>query len=134
NRTSDLDSYQQYLRAKALYRSRGEGVSQAAAILETLVARDASYAPAWGLLARAYLVLPQSFVVSRASSVQDARRESQANLHKAEMAARRSIEMDSKSALGYAALATIETSRGRLVEAEKFYEQALAADPGDPDV
>src|SRR5258707_1129792 len=52
NRSIDSESYQQYLRARALLRARS--IPEAAAILEPLVLRDPGYAPAWALLAQAY--------------------------------------------------------------------------------
>ena len=59
NRTSDTDSYQDYLRARALVRGRGPlepggPLTEAAKLLEQVVARDPNYAPAWGLLGQAY--------------------------------------------------------------------------------
>ena len=53
-RTTDLEFYDQYLRARAFYRARGTGNDEAVRILENLTARDPSYAPAWALLANAY--------------------------------------------------------------------------------
>jgi TolB-like protein len=63
NRTTDTDSYQDYLRAKALVRGRGAlepggPLTEAAKLLEQVVARDSNYAPAWGLLAQAYAYPP----------------------------------------------------------------------------
>src|SRR6266566_1791767 len=59
NRTSDVESYDQYLRAKALVRARGlKPLTDAAALLEQVVARDPNYAPAWALLAEAYFLTP----------------------------------------------------------------------------
>src|SRR5207248_11406747 len=52
NRNIDPESYQQYLRAKALVRARA--VNDAIKLLEPVVVRDAGYAPAWALLARGY--------------------------------------------------------------------------------
>src|SRR5262245_35221745 len=54
NRTEDTASYQDYLRAKALVRSRGlQPLTDATVLLEQVVARDPNYAPAWSLLALA---------------------------------------------------------------------------------
>jgi adenylate cyclase len=47
NRTSDLVSYQQYLHARALRRSLES--EKAIGILETVVARNPNFAPAWAL-------------------------------------------------------------------------------------
>ena len=55
NRTADTDSYQDYLRARASVRRRGQPggpLTEAVRLLEQVVARDPNYAPAWGLLGR----------------------------------------------------------------------------------
>src|SRR6185503_13090551 len=47
NRTGDTESYQNYLRAKALYRARAaKPLTEPVALLEQVVARDPTYAPA----------------------------------------------------------------------------------------
>ena len=106
NRTDDLESYQQYLRARALVRARA--VSDAIAILEPLVARNPDYAPAWAMLAHAYSLAPTYTPVYRAGSVEEARRFIQSAFDKGEVAARKAIELDSRFALGYAVLALIQ--------------------------
>src|SRR5258706_1611061 len=61
NRSIDPVSYQQYLRAKALVRGRATGgasLRQAIALLESVVARNQNYAPAWAQLAFAYALMP----------------------------------------------------------------------------
>ena len=59
DRTKDLESYDQYLRARALVRARGQKpVADAIALLEPVVARDPGFAPAWALLAQAYVLVP----------------------------------------------------------------------------
>ena len=114
DRTSDLESYDQYLRARALYRARGPGTAQARDMLERVVARDPLFAPAWGLLARAHVSNPDTSVSVRA--------------------AREAIRLDSRNAVAYAALARIQTRLGKWVEAEDLYKQALALDPNEPEV
>jgi len=58
NRANDLDSYQQYLRARSLVRARD--IDGAITVLEPVVTRDSAYAPAWALLAQAYILFPVS--------------------------------------------------------------------------
>src|SRR5262249_45369055 len=70
NRTDDLDSYQQYLRARALYRARN--INDAIDILERLIERDKSFAPAWGLLAEAYAVSRQFIPLLEDANVREA--------------------------------------------------------------
>ena len=132
NRTGDLDSYQQYLRARALFRARS--VASAVELLEQVVARDRSFAPAWGLLARAYGYGPFFGPEMRNGSLQDARRLMQSAYEKSEKAAREAIRLDSRSADGYQMLADIEADRGQVAAGEDLYKKALALDPNEPDV
>ena len=131
NRTEDLTSYQQYLRARALLRARAVG--EAIAFLESVVTRDPNYAPAWAILAYAYGVSPaydpgiRNGRVARPVATQPV-------LDKGEAAARKAIELDPKFANGYAALALIQAYRAKWAESEDFYLQALALDPADSDV
>ena len=109
NRTGDLDSYQQYLRARALYRARS--LDEAIAVLEPAVARDRGYAPAWALLAQAYVREPVFGAVLNRASVEEARKVvTQSFLDKAEMAAREAVRLDPKISEGYAALGVVENS------------------------
>ncbi len=112
NRTANLDLYEQYLRARALHRAR----SDAAAIhlLEEIVARDASFGPAWGELAQVYV------------------RDDQWD--KAKGAAQEAIRLDPRNAAAYAALADVDSIFGRWTAGEDAFQQALALDPNEPDV
>jgi TolB-like protein/DNA-binding SARP family transcriptional activator len=120
NRDIDPESYQQFLRARAILRNRA-GPAQftenryggAIAMLEQVVARDPSYAPAWALLALMSL---------------------ESNAAKTETAAREAIRLDSRNAVAYVALAQVENRRGNAVAGEDLYKQALALDPYDPEV
>ena len=47
-----MDSYQDYLRGRSLV--RGRIVEEAIATLESAVARDPNFAPAWAMLSQAY--------------------------------------------------------------------------------
>jgi len=133
NRTVDVESYQQYLVARALYRARGVGLGQAIATLEPLVARNPGFAPAWALLARCYSLVPLHSPVVFRGTVEEARRSAQDALNKMEMAGRRAIELDSKHADGYVALACIQMVRGKWIEAEDLFNEALALDGNDPE-
>jgi TolB-like protein/thioredoxin-like negative regulator of GroEL len=131
NRTSDLESYDQYLRARTLYRSRA--ISEAIRALEPFVGRDPNFAPAWTLLARAYNLLPNYSSILRTDPVDEARSSIQALHAKAEMAAQQAIRADPRDAGGYSALADMKMLRGNWREAEDLFRQALALDASDPD-
>jgi TolB-like protein len=133
NRTNDLESYQQYLRARALYRARN--VSDAIAILEPLVAHNPDFAPAWGLLAEAYASAPtyDPGPLMVTLPVEEAHRLVQADLDKMEMVAKQAIKLDPRHAGGYAALASIQGPRLQWAIGDDLFRQALALDPDDPD-
>jgi TolB-like protein/DNA-binding SARP family transcriptional activator len=111
NRAIDPESYQQYLRAKALVIARGRiNVANALNIVERLVERNPDYAPAWALLSQAY---------ARGRNTSPKR----------EAAARRAIELDPNLADGYRSLGTVEIDRQKLLLAEELISKALALDP-----
>ena len=136
NRTADLESYQQYLHARALLRARGAGVSQAIAVLESVVTRDPNYAPAWALLAEAYIILPayQQDPAFFGGSVEQGRRSVQPSLDRAEKAAQEAIRLDPRQAVGYAALGDIQNFRTKWAAGENLFKEALALDANDPDI
>jgi TolB-like protein len=131
NRTNDVESYQQYLRARALYRARD--INQAITLLEPAVARDPNYAPAWALLAQAYTLVPAFNMNILTGPIEEVRPKVQSALDKAERAAREAIRLDPRHAGGYGALAYTQTERGNWVAGEDLFRQALALDSGDPD-
>jgi len=130
SRAIDPDSYQQYLRAKALVRSRARGVPQAIEILEPLVARNPDFAPAWAQLAYAYGQMPNA---SRNVSIEALRRAVDAFLPKGEAAGRRAIQLDPNLPDAYWSLARVQVSRGKFLVAEELYSKALDLDPNYPD-
>ena len=131
NRTNDVESYQQYLRARALYRARA--IDQAIALLEPAVARDPNYAPAWALLAQVYAVSPAFNTNFWAGPIEEVRPKVQSSLDKADRAAREAIRLDPRHAGGYVALAYIQAARGNWVAGDDLFRQALALDSDDPD-
>ena len=138
NRTADSNSYQDYLRARALVRGRGARepggpLTQAATLLERAVARDPGYAPAWAMLAQAYLSTP-AFTEAFFRGSEDELRQIASNfLQKAETAAQKAIQLDPDNADGYTALGGVSHHRGRLAEAEDLLERALSIDAGNPE-
>jgi TolB-like protein len=131
NRDIDPESYQQYLRARALLAQRGPGVGSAIEILEPLVARNANYAPAWAQLAWAYSLAPIYHPARFGSSIEASRRAVNELLGKAEAAAQRAVQVD-PGAVAYAPLGYLQFVRGKLLLAEDWDRQALALDPNGP--
>ena len=130
NRAIDPDSYQQYLRARALLLVQGtEAQKGAFPILEPLVARNPDYAPAWALLARAYGAAIITTI--RIASMDEALRVREELDPKQEAAARRAIELDPNLAGGYLALSGAWPNRLNLVLREDLISKALALDPNN---
>ena len=130
---TDIESYDQFLRAKALVRAREDVPEQLIATLEALVAHDPNYAPAWTLLSNAYFGT-LDFRALRTGSIESSRAIVQASQNKIEQAARKALQADSRQAGAYASLAEIQFNRAKWAEAEDLFKQALALDPNDPNI
>src|SRR5262249_23334945 len=132
SRTSDVESYQQFLRARVLFRTRA--IADAVALLEPALARDRTYAPSWALLAESYGFLPVYAGPAYRAPVEVGRPLVQSALQKGEVAAREAIRLDAKHAGGYAALAYVEAMRKDWIASEDHFKQALSIDPNDTEV
>lgn len=132
NRTGDLDSYQQFLRARSLFRARSLG--DASMLLQSVVASDPGYAPAWALLAMAEILLANRNPVWRSGSVDAVRAMYFAARDKGEIAAREAMRLDPDYAGALAAQALVEGSYLRLASADDLFRRAVARDPSDPDI
>jgi TolB-like protein len=137
DRTIDPESYQDYLRAKVLIRSRQPVVTTMdapIALLESIVARQPKYAPAWALLSQAYDLAPGfNPVYFFSGSVADLRRLVDADLPKAMAAARQAIALDPRNADAYVGLARAQALIGKWLDAEESFKQALTLDPLNPE-
>jgi adenylate cyclase len=131
NRTSDADSYQQYLRGRALVRARA--LPDAIALLEPVVARDPNFAPAWAMLAQAYDLTPNQYALRFSDSTEGLSRVVAASLPRAETAAARAVQLDPNFADGYVALGAVRDRHGQFLLADELYSKALALDPNNPE-
>jgi TolB-like protein len=132
NRTEDLTTYQDYLRARALFRARS--LPEVIALSNSIVTRDPDYAPAWALLA-----LAEGIVVNRdpamfRGSPEERRRLRQMANDRRERAAREAMRLDPTHPSAMLAQAHVESGIGNWAEAEKLFREALAADPTDPEI
>jgi TolB-like protein len=134
NRVTNTELYQDYLRARALYRARSPGTSlkDALGLLDNFVAREPNYAPAWALLAEAYGRAPYYDPIYQKGSVEEIRRFVDDALPRAEAAARRAIQLDPRNADAFAALGATQMLRGPLTAAEQSVQKALNIDPLNP--
>ncbi len=137
NRTNDTETYQQYLRAKALVRRRDFGVANPmtapVSLLEEAVARDPNYAPAWALLSQAYSLTTQDDRAFRQGTADELRRVLDANLSKADAAARRAMDLAPHDGDAYTALGLVRSTSGRWQEGEDLFKHALELDPLNPE-
>ncbi len=129
NRLIDPETYQDYLRARALFRARS--LDYGTALLETIVKRDPNFAPAWALLAGAYRLASATDPVRRSGTIEEARRLYELSIDKSDKAAREAIRLDPKVVSGYSLLAFIQLRQGKWAAAEDLYRQGLAFDPND---
>jgi TolB-like protein len=118
--TTNLEAYQLYLKGRALVDRRGATVPPGLALLRTAVELDPGYSLAWAGVADALTVLAYSGAARGAES------KSQTIA-----AARRSIELNPRSAVGHTALAcaTLMYENNRAL-AKQAFERALALNPG----
>jgi TolB-like protein/tetratricopeptide (TPR) repeat protein len=146
SRPDNVGIYEQYLRAKISWNARAPGaVPEVLAIVE----RDPDFAPGWALVAEAnisglatttrgsisqegrrYMGLPPG---TGPLSVEEARHAITFLQDRAEMAAKKAIELDASLPGPYAHLANIQSRRQNWLEAERLALQALEQDPDNPE-
>jgi len=131
NRTNNTSSYQDYLRARALYRARN--IWQVIAVLEPMVKRDPTYAPAWALLADAYQLAPFYMFSPHDGSIKQVSARYQSIAKQTEWAAQQALRLDPHNAAAHAALANAALGRLDWTTVFDQFRQALALDPNDPD-
>src|SRR5262245_51333727 len=127
SRTKDEKSYEDFLRARALIRSRQiDRINEASALLEKTVARDPNYAPAWALLGSTNRFVTRLDPERLIGAVEDARVTAKESLAKAEMAANRAVMLDPDGAEGYMVLASVASAQWKHALAEEHRQKALA--------
>jgi TolB-like protein/Tfp pilus assembly protein PilF len=132
NRTTNLESYSEYLKARALLRARS--ADEARAVLEPVVERDPGYAPAWALLARAYnLGMTYNAARVRTGPISEQRRIQLENLEKQEGLLREAIRLDPKNSLAITGMAVLENRRRNRAAGADLFRQALALDSNEPE-
>src|SRR5262249_37801771 len=109
NRGIDSESYQQYLRARALIQARGRARNaEATALLEQVVARNPDYAPAWAFLNTAYYFMVNTDPARAVGRADDFRHVVDTYVPKMEAVSRRAIQLDPNFPGGYAGLGLVE--------------------------
>ena len=128
NRSIDLETYQVYLRATALLQARGAtNLADAVRLLEQVVERTPTYAPAWALLAETYFV--RAGIPDNIDSVEDLRHWAKESLDNTEAAGSRAMALDPNLAAAYDAAGLVAWARGKPLEADQLFRRGLALDP-----
>jgi len=138
NRSIDPDSYEKYLRGKALWLARGgvppaveeRNVTEAASLLEDVVVKSPSYAPAWAFLSGTYL--SRARISTDMGETVDARAAANEFRIRGEAAGRKAVQLDGNLSVAYAGLAAFAWSRAKPLEGEELFKKALALDPVEP--
>jgi eukaryotic-like serine/threonine-protein kinase len=111
-----------YFRGLALIPIRGAALPTAMAYLDSALARDSTFAPAWAALAVCHELLPVYYLAPFGSSMEAAKR-----------AADRAIALDSGSVRAYVAQANVYRDQSQWPQAERAYRRALDLGPNDPE-
>jgi TolB-like protein/DNA-binding SARP family transcriptional activator len=132
NGPADTGIYDEFLRAKALWRKQPP--STVASILEKVVLRAPDYAPAWSLLALAYLSTPYGDPGLFSGGFAQWRSVMGGAIQKAGTTAHRALELDPQNADAWLALARIQQAQNNYAQAEELNARALALDPNNAGV
>jgi adenylate cyclase len=134
DRTSNMDAFEKYLRAKPLIRARGQKpFADAAVLLEQAAAADPNFAPALAMLAFDYDLTPLYSQALRSSNVPEARKLTDAVIPKAQELARHATQLSPRRSDAYVAYAYANMVQGKLMMADTLFRQALALDPQNTD-
>ena len=125
--TSDLNAYDLYLAGRASMRARGEHLLDAIRSFEAAIARDSNWAPVWAALAEVKEI--RIWYAETFDPGEWTRENIVTSLQEAEAAARRALELDSRNASAYVALASVQRDRGQWAESEATYHRAIMLDP-----
>jgi TolB-like protein/Flp pilus assembly protein TadD len=125
-RTDDPQAYALYLKARAAYRQRGEGVQHSIDLYHAALARDPKFAPAWAGLCGSFNVLPYYLPEGRKSEIPRIQ-------HDGEAACNQAIALAPDLASAHIMLGNLYTNEWRWKEAEQHFQRAQALAPNDPE-
>ncbi|MCX7053411.1 MAG: hypothetical protein NTU56_04265, partial [Proteobacteria bacterium] len=122
--TQNVEAYEFYLQARAIWKRRGEdNLNRAIELYQAALARDPAFARAHAALASAYVVLP-------GYSMDDGDEEK--FLKMAEQSARQALALDPNIGEAHAVLAQINAARGNFLDAESGFFFAISLEPNEP--
>ena len=124
---ADLEAYGLYLQARHALRQRSaEGRTRARILVDRALERDSTYAPAWALKARVFLLGPFWEGVEGIPPLADARAE-------ALEASRRALELGRDLAVVHLTRGLVLDFLHRWDEGHYHHQRAIELNPGDPD-
>ncbi|MEO7457974.1 MAG: protein kinase [Gemmatimonadaceae bacterium] len=118
--TTNFDAYNSYLRGVYLLEHRGAGVTQAVVFFKDAIAKDTTFARAYGMLSQALELMPY-FSSTSAVSVEE----------EAVNAAHTALRLDSTVVDAHVGLALARDHAFRWKEGEQEFRAALALDPNN---
>jgi TolB-like protein/Flp pilus assembly protein TadD len=122
--TQNVEAYEFYLQARAIWKRRGEdNLRHAIELYQSALARDPGFARAHAALASAYVVLP---------GYSKEEGDEEKYLPMAEQSARQALALDPKIGEAHAVLAQINSERGNLLDAESGFFFAISLEPNEP--
>jgi adenylate cyclase len=122
--TQNVEAYESYLQARAIWKRRGEdNLRRAIELYQSALAHDPGFARAHAALASAYVVLP---------GYTSAEGDEEKYLPMAEQSARQALALDPKIGEAHAVLAQINSERGNLLDAESGFFFAISLEPNEP--
>ena len=120
--TRNADAYDLYLRGRYFWTRRGrENLVRAAGYFRDAIAADSGFARAWAGLAMTYSVFP--------NYARDSVDQTDTMPARSLAAATHAVSLDSTLADANAAMANALSASGRTLEAEPWYQRALAIEP-----
>jgi len=125
-RTDDPQAHALYLKARAAYRERGDGVQRSIDLYRDALQRDSKFAPAWAGLCGSLNILPFYLPESRKNEIPQVQRDGEA-------ACKRAIELAPDLASAHIMLGNLYTNEWRWKEAEQHFQRAQALAPNDPE-
>jgi TolB-like protein len=134
NRTTDMEAYQNFLRAKVVARARGQKpLADAAVLLERVITRAPNYAPALALLSYDYALSPLFAPSLRAGQPEEEKKIADRLVPRAAALARLATQLDPNGADGFVALGYVNMVQRRMAAAEDAFKEALKRDPNQAD-
>jgi adenylate cyclase len=134
DRTTNMEAYEKFVRAKPLIRARGgRAFADARVLLEQAVAADGNFVPALAMLAFDYDLTPLYAPVLRTGPADEAKKLVDSVIPKAQELAQKAVQLNPRKSDAYIALAYAEMVQGHLMRADIVFRQGLALDPNNTD-